>query len=288
MNHPTIASALVAGILLTATAPADAAPARTGSLPAAPSQFAWDGAALNGVAADSSISDTTGCVPVVAECDDTLLKVDAAGTLSVKIGDGSTGAADLDLYVYASDASGTVGTFRKSSTGSTADESTSFDADPGYYLVRVKAATAAQGTYKGTAKLDPAPEDVSSAPPVTPTTPPAANQPPTTVITPPRGRHVTKITGIARDDSAVATVAVGLVQIKGRKCYGLTASGSFARLAKCTAPTLLPAKGTTTWTLKLRHALPKAKYVAYATATDDAGISEGGFGPKNRVAFTVR
>jgi hypothetical protein len=296
-----IAVSLLTAAAFAAAAPAAlAAPAHNGTL-AVGGEVAWNGGPLNGIAAVSDISDLTGCQPAIAECDDTLLKVDATGVLSVKIADGSAGAADLDLYVHKSDAAGAAGDAVKSSAGPTADEGTTLDVEPGYYLVRVRAAISAGGTYKGTAKLA-APEELPPPPGGNPPPPPPANLPPVTTVTKPRGKTITAIRGTASDDAKVAKVRAGLVLVKGdpaygrtpsgayrrTNCFGLTAKGTFAKLKKCTAPTLLTARGTTKWTLKLKRPLKKGKYVAYAIATDDKGVSEGGYGKRNSVAFTVK
>jgi hypothetical protein len=275
-----ILPAVLAAALI-GTAPASAAPQHSGTL-ALGGEFTWNGGPFNGIAAVQDISDITGCTAGIAECDDTLLKVDAAGVLSVKIGDASADAADLDLYVHESDENGTDGEIVKSSAGPTAEESTSLDVEPGYFLVRVRAAVSFGGTFKGTAKLDPPAEE-----PPPPGGNPPANLPPKTVVTKPRGAKITAIRGTASDDGKVAKVRAGLVLKKGKACYGLTAKGTFRKLKKCTAPILLTAKGTTRWTLKLKTPLKKGRYVAYATATDDKGLREGGYGKRNRVAFTV-
>jgi streptogramin lyase len=87
-----------------------------------------------------------------------------------------------------------------------------------------------------------------------------------------RDGKLRKLTGTARDDKRVARVDVSVVRT-GRTCSQLTAAGRFKRLesAGCTPTTFLPAKGTTTWTLKLPTALPAGSYVVYARATDSAG-----------------
>ncbi len=279
-------TALSLAALLTGAASAEAAPARNGGLAAAGAEYKWDGTPLNGVALTAEVGDAVGCTPGLQECDDTLLKVDSAGSLAVKItGDGGPATVDLDLYVYASGADGAPGKLLKSSTGGTADESTTLEAEPGYYLVRVSAATAANGGYKGVAALAAPSEAETTAQPLMT---PAPNAAPKTTVTRPKGKKITAIKGTATDDSKVAKVAVGLVQVKGKTCYGLTTKGTFTKLKKCSAPTLLTAKGTSAWTLKLKKPLKKGKYVVYATATDDKNLSEGGYGAANKVAFTVK
>jgi len=288
MTHRIVPAAVAAALLALAPA-AMAAPARTGTV-AVGTEFAWDGGPFNGIAALQDISDVTGCTPGIAECDDTLLKIEATGALAVQIGEASTSAPDLDLYIHESDEAGKDGTILKSSAGPTADEQTTLDVEPGYYLVRVRAAISFGGTYKGKATLEAPPVEPPppGGTPPPPPPPPAANVAPKTTVTKPTGRRITTIRGTASDDGKVAKVRAGIVRIKGKRCDGLTAKGTFKRLKKCTAPILLTARGTTKWSLRLRKPLPKGSYRAYALATDDKGLSEGGYGKRNSVAFRVR
>ncbi len=286
MRIRTLALATTAAAL-TITGAAQAAPNRTGTLSGPGAEYKWDGGPISGAAATTDVYDALGCTPGLIECDDTLLKVDTAGSLTIKTGDASASAVDMDLFVYQSDASGTQGKLLKSSGGTDVNESTNFDADPGYYLVRMEAATSAQGTYKGTATLAAPAEGSTGDVPLTPVAP-ATNAAPKTTVTRPKGKKITAIKGTATDDSKVAKVAVGLVQVKGKTCYGLTTKGTFTKLKKCSAPTLLTAKGTSAWTLKLKKPLKKGKYVVYATATDDKNLAEAGYGAANKITFTVR
>ena len=50
----------------------------------------------------------------------------------------------------------------------------------------------------------------------------------------------------------------------------------------------LRARGGKSWRLTLRRALRAGRYVVLARATDDKGRREGGYGPANRVRFTVK
>ena len=50
----------------------------------------------------------------------------------------------------------------------------------------------------------------------------------------------------------------------------MTAKGSFTK-TKCAAPKYLAAKGTTSWSLKLKKKLKKGSYVVLVKATDDTG-----------------
>jgi hypothetical protein len=273
-------------------ASAGAAPARNGNLSAASPNYAWDGAVASGIAATADIHDALPCQAPVETCDETLIKIDEPGNLAVKIVGQGPGAVDLDLYVYVSDESGKPGKFMKSSTGATAEEQTTAEIEEaGYYLVQVTYATAFQAGYKGTSTFEALPAATPPAPAGgTGGTP--ANVAPKTAISAPKGKvsrsKLKGFRGTASDDSAISKVQIGLVQVRGDTCKALTAKGTFAKLAKCTAPPLLAAKGTKSWTFKLRKPLPKGTYVLYARATDDKGLAEGGYGPQNKVSFTVR
>lgn len=89
--------------------------------------------------------------------------------------------------------------------------------------------------------------------------------------------------GTSSDDGKLKRVRVGLVRVKGSKCSGLTAKGAFKPVASCKAPVLLTASGTTAWTLRVPK-LAKGSYVAYAKATDAAGLS----GRSSKVTFKVK
>jgi hypothetical protein len=61
------------------------------------------------------------------------------------------------------------------------------------------------------------------------------------------------------------------------------------RHGKCSKPTFLKAKGTKSWSFKLRRRLPPGRYILYARAVDASGNKETAFSAKrhNRQAFRV-
>lgn len=314
MTRRRIIAMAVAAMALLITATAFAAPDRSGSVAPNGPAYAWDGGPITGAVATAEVGDSVPCDVPGKDCDDTLLTVEA-GQAAVKTSSDDANSADLDLYVYRSDANGTEGKFIKSSTGPDASEQVTFDADAGNYLVRVVPATAADGTFKGEAKELPA----VPRPPVTPpdygTDPapagsgggsgsgtttgggtngsaafPADDRAPDTKVTAPSTKKaIRSLHGTATDsDGSIAYVDVALVRVGAKSCKGLTVNGSFKKVKKCAAPRFLRAKGGKAWSLKLKHALTAGKYVVFARATDDQGRPEGGFGPANRRTFTVK
>lgn len=273
-------------------APAWAAPARTVTMSAASPSVKWETSG-QGFATVAEVDDLLGCLPVLNECDDTLLKIEGS-TLSVLFttkGDGSPTLVDADIAIYESDASGAEGKFIKESAGGTPDENLTADLDPGNYLVRVSWATGSGGvTVEG--KID---GDVA-APAPGGTTPPAGgdtNKAPDSAISlkakSAKKGKLKRFSGTASDDGSVAKVEFGLLQQASGGCKQLTASGKFAKAPKCTEPSVfLAAKGTSSWSYTLKKGLPKGKYVAFSRATDDKGTAQAGFGPKNRKKITVR
>jgi hypothetical protein len=310
MTRRRIIAMAVAALALLITATALAAPDRDGAVTVGGPVYSWDGGPVTGAVATAEVGDAVPCDVPGKDCDDTLLKVDQ-GQVAAKTSSDDPNSADLDLYVYRSDASGTAGKFVKSSTGPDATEQVTFDGDAGYYLVRVVGATAAGGTFKGQAsELAPVPQA-----PITPpdygddpgsggsgagtttgtgtngsTSFPADDRAPSTKVTSPvKKKAIRSLHGIATDsDGSIAYVDVALVRVGARGCKGLTVSGTFKKVKKCAAPRFLRATGAKKWSLKLKHALTSGKYVVFARATDDQGRPEGGFGPANRRTFTVR
>jgi hypothetical protein len=284
-----------------ATATAIAAPDHTGTVTAGAPAFTWEGGPISGSLATTDVYLNVPCDAPGNDCDDTLLNVSVSGggtaQGSVKI----TGPAntDLDLFVYRSDANGEPGAFVKSSAGSTANEQVTFEVDPGYYLVRVYAATAAAATYKGEAKViaRPLPGEVNYG--VDPADPGAGQSgggsttlsgdlAPTSTVRAPRSSRPRVLTGTARDaDGKVAYVDVAVVRKLSRSCLALTATGRWRKLAKCSAPRFLRAKGTTRWRLTLPRGLTKGLYIVSSRATDNLGRREAGFDKRNQVRFRI-
>jgi hypothetical protein len=307
---------LAVAVTALTTAVALAAPDHTGSLTPNGPAFTWDGGPLTGGAATSDVEAAVPCDPPQA-CDQTLLKVDP-GQATVDITSSDPNAVDLDMFVFRSDKDGNAGKSVKSSTGPSATEHVVFEADAGYYLVKVTPATAAGGTFKGKATelpLPPAPADQTfgNDPNLpssgggsgggstgggtgtttgggTPQATSLANDlAPSTVAKKPGSRRVRALSGTARDrDGKVAYVDVALARVAGTGCQTLTASGSFVKIKKCTAPHFVRAKGTTAWKLALKRALKPGTYVVYARATDNLGRVDAGFGSANAKRFTVK
>ena len=303
-----IAAALAA---LATAAVALAAPDRNGAVTAAGPAFTWDGGPLTGASETSDVEEKVPCDAPQA-CDQTLLKVDA-GQMTVDTSSDDPSSQDLDMFIYRSDKDGTVGKFIKSSTGPDPNEHAVFEAEPGYYLVKVSAALAAGGTFKGKASelpLPPLPPEQTFGndpnPPSGgstgstgggtgatsgggPATSLANDLAPSTTAKKPKSRNVRSLSGTARDrDGRVAYVDVALARVVGKGCQTLTASGKFVKVRKCTAPHFLRAKGTTSWKLSLQRKLKPGKYVLYARATDNLGRIDAGFGAANAKRFVVK
>jgi hypothetical protein len=98
-----------------------------------------------------------------------------------------------------------------------------------------------------------------------------------------------RVTGIATDDHEVKKVEVALVWKRGGKCRELLSSGRFSHSRRCGRPRAFhAAKGTSSWSFKVRHRLKRGYYVVYSRATDDAGQTQLWFGTKSRRPFRVR
>ena len=276
MDHlkPRLLFVPVLGLLVTASL-AFAAPARNGTLSAASTVYKWQ-ASGSGVLAVSNLYDAVGCVPGLHDCDDTLIKVEAPGTLTVKTTSSDPKAADADLKLLESDESGKVGKQLQNSGGANANEQVAATVEPGYYIARIDYAVAAQGVVDGEAKLEP---DTSAGGEVggEQTGGAATNQAPATKITKPRGKKIKTFAGTASDDGSVASIAIGLLQLgSGGKCKVLTnAKGAFrSQSGGCSAPSrYLSAKGGIKWSFRLSKALKKGRYVLFARATDDKGLT---------------
>jgi hypothetical protein len=185
MHRSFLAPAAAAAALLLTPALASAAPAGTISLDG-PAKYSWTGGPGNGLLPD--VVDLVGVGPVSSskfkcgdptyDCQDTLIKVDSPGDLTFDLhGDsgsptdtsadpedpvfGDKVRLDLDAFLYASDASGTIGDEVANSTTPYGEESAVASAvEPGYYVARVVFYQAVNATFHASATIaEPAPED---------------------------------------------------------------------------------------------------------------------------------
>ena len=265
-----------------------AAPART---------FTFDSAKTEKYDAQGSglATFSDGSVPVdqctagLRDCDDTLVELKAPGKLSAKVTGGDPSVVDVALDLYAADSSGKVGKkLKQDDQNASLSEAVSGEFDPGFYVVRVDYLTG-QGAVNVEVSFAPVENTGATVAPVA-TTPPAPNAAPRATIKLAKSYKASRLKGIggtASDDSAVATVEVGLLR-KGKrgKCTQLTSSGKFARAKSCNAPTtFLLAQGTSSWVLKLKNKLAKGSYTAFARATDDKGLTQA---RPTKASFRVR
>jgi hypothetical protein len=171
--------ALIASLVALAILPAGAvaAPDRSGTVNET-TPFEWDGVVANGSNTNYDPATGTPCPPApppprtpATQCDMTLLHITSAvfGGVDVSIAENNTVAppADFDLYIYASDSTGTRGDLVSSSAGPTGTESASIDAASGYYLVQVVYFDVTGENYHGRAaffRRDQFPADVDNPP----------------------------------------------------------------------------------------------------------------------------
>ena len=151
---------LVPAALLAGAVPAQAAPARKVTLNLNVLKASWDGTG-SGILGTQDAMDRAGCTPGIHDCDDTLIKLDAPGFLTVHSSSTDQKAVDTDLQLFYSDADGTVGDQIAESAQATPtpDETVSGDLDPGYYIARIDYAIAAQGVVHADATFEPATDD---------------------------------------------------------------------------------------------------------------------------------
>jgi hypothetical protein len=146
-------------VLLSLAPSAGAADFSAALSPDAPG-YGWDGGPGNGAGVGTVPCDTA----PVYDCEDVLFSVAEGGRVVVDIAAGA-GSDDLDLYLYESDADGTVGS--EIGSAATAGAGERYDAAylaPGFYVARIGFYSATDGVYRGTLTYTP-----GAAPP-----PPAA------------------------------------------------------------------------------------------------------------------
>lgn len=136
-----------------AAAPAAAAPDRTFDLPATGGTSSWSSFYNVGIAPTAEVGEAVPCD--VRQCDDTLVKTNEYGKLVVNLLGNEATMIDVDLYVYRSDANGTVGAELGRVTDFDADETfTISKQEPGFFLVRGDWSSGA-GSFNGKATFTP-------------------------------------------------------------------------------------------------------------------------------------
>ena len=186
--HKSIALLSTAAFLAVAPT-ALAAPDREGKVGASSPVYNWDGGPGTSIGANVegaggvSVGNLVGCFEGIADCEDTLIKVETAGTLTVTT-DVASEDDELDLYLYPTNAAGEFDNQAEDmaaggGAGTSGDEKIVAKVKPGFYMAHVKFFLAQGSTYKGAAVLSgfaapPAP--VTPAVPVA-TAPPAAEAP---------------------------------------------------------------------------------------------------------------
>src|SRR3954468_2337561 len=164
MRTRSMLAVLVPAVLLAGATSAQAAPARKVTLNKNVLTAKWDGTG-SGILATQTTMDRAGCQPAVHDCDDTLIKLDVPGFLTVHTSSTDPKAIDTDLQLFYSDADGTIGDQIAESAAAdpTPDETVASDLDAGYYIARIDYAIAPQGDVHADATFEPATSASSSS-----------------------------------------------------------------------------------------------------------------------------
>jgi hypothetical protein len=85
----------------------------------------------------------------------------------------------------------------------------------------------------------------------------------------------------------VETVVISIARVTGNRCRFLSPKGRLEPARSCARPTLIPAKGTRRWSVRLRAALPAGTYEVVARGIDASQNMERRRPGKNVVRFTV-
>ena len=72
----------------------------------------------------------------------------------------------------------------------------------------------------------------------------------------------------------VKRVSVAIARTVGKRCQHVLRNGRLGRASACTTHVWLAAKGTKTWSFRLRHQLPRGKYLVRTRAVDAEGNIE--------------
>ena len=143
---------------------ANAAPARSATLDSANLKYEWSDGPTMGIGSDVA-NPFTMCDDPGFPCDDTLIQLTEAGgklkivtTADEELPDGVRYRPDIDIYLYKSDANGTVGS--EVTRGETPDRTETVQinkAAAGYYLLRVAYFSGINVSYDGVATYTPPP-----------------------------------------------------------------------------------------------------------------------------------
>jgi hypothetical protein len=159
----------LAAAIVAAAAPATASAAtdHSGSVDVDHPSFAWDSKLGTGFIADATLKPKVPCgTAAVHDCDTTLIHVTGPGTLTVTNSSDDPNAIDTDLYLYLSDASGTIGDQVSSSAQSTPtpNETVAAETDDGdnWFVAEIDYSLNVGGTIHGVATFTPAPPDDGS------------------------------------------------------------------------------------------------------------------------------
>jgi hypothetical protein len=178
LRRPLAASALL--LLGMAAVPALAAD-HEATLASGATRFEWEGAPQLSRGAPLYLEEARTAIPCdsgpARPCEEILLKLAEDGKLTVKVDglEGTGGTTDVDIYLYASDASGEPGEKLASSAAKGPDTVSVAKAKAGYYLAVADYYHSYNSGYKGLATFQPA---------VGPLPPPAATPTPTAAPAP--------------------------------------------------------------------------------------------------------
>jgi hypothetical protein len=102
-----------------------------------------------------------------------------------------------------------------------------------------------------------------------------------------RGCAATKTLSMRK--GRVETVMVSIAKVRRHGCRFVSAKGRIEKERSCKRATLLPAKGTTRWSFRLRvHSLPAGNYRAVARAVDASQNKEKPSKSRNVIRFRIR
>ena len=108
-----------------------------------------------------------------------------------------------------------------------------------------------------------------------------------------KGRVI--LQGRASDESCpgrparVRRVSVSIGRSAGRnRCRFMDSKGRFGKIRPCSRTTYVPARGTSSWSLRVPRRLARGRYIVWSRATDQSGNVERKSATRNRLRVTVR